>query len=133
MLFTVNTDKNGFVLSISHTVNDDVEIDIETIDSLYLNAYKLIDGVLVLDEERKAELISIEEQKEKEEEIIELKKNLNATDYIVTETFEDIMSLDNSVTFIVDFIRIVKQFSTTYASVLANRKAWRDRIKELSK
>ena len=133
MLFTVKTDKDGFVLSISHTVNDDIEIDIGTIEPLYLNAYKLVDGVLVLDEERKAEIIATEEQKEKEEEIAELKKNLNDTDYIVTETFEDIMSLDNSVTFIVDFIRIVKQFSTTYASVLANRKAWRERIKELSK
>ena len=132
MLFTVKTDKDGFVLSISHTVNDDIEIDIGTIEPLYLNAYKLFDGVLILDEERKAEIMAEEEQKEKEEEIAELKKNLEDTDYIVTETFEDIMALDNSVTFIVDFIRIVKQFSTTYASVLANRKAWRQRIKELS-
>ena len=132
MLFTVNTDKNGFILSISHTVNDDVEIDIATIEPLYLNAYQLKDGMLVLNEERKAEIIAENEQLEKEEEIEQLKKNLSDTDYIMAETFEDIMSLDNSVTFIVDFIRIIKQFSQKYATIIANRKAWRERIEELS-
>lgn len=133
MLYTVNKDKNGFILSIAHTPNDDTELDISMLDLKYLNAYQIIDGIISLNEERKIELEAEEERKEKDMEIEQLKANLSATDYVISETFEDIMSLDNTVTFIVDFIRIVKQFSQNYADILANRKAWRQRIKELEK
>ena len=133
MLYTINTNQEGYILSISHTNHDNIELDLDTIDPNYLEAYKLIDSEPVLDEEKKESIIAEKQQEAKLHEIEMLKKNLSDTDYIMAETFEDIMSLDNSVTFIVDFIRIVKQFSTTYASTLANRKAWRERIKELSK
>lgn len=130
-MFTLNLDKDNYILSISHTKNDNIDIDLSLLDLHYLNAYKLTDGKVVLDEEKKAEIIAEEEESEKANEIAELQKKLNESDYIIARTFEEIMSLDNSLTFIADFIKILKQFKTQYADVLTNRKTWRKRIEEL--
>lgn len=132
MLYTLNLDSENYILSISHTPNDNINIDIDQIEAKYLNAYKY-NGELFLDEEKKQAMIEEETQKAKETEIAELKKSLNDTDYIMAETFEEIMSLDNALTFIADFIAILKQFKSQYSETIANRKAWRQRIKELSK
>lgn len=133
MLYTVNVDNSGYILSVAHTPNDNIDIDLDAMDINYLNAYKLIDDIPILDEVRKAEIIAAKDERAKQTEISELKANLDATDYIMAETFEQIMSLDNAVTFIVDIIRILKEFSQTYADTIANRKLWRQRIKELEK
>ena len=53
MLYTLNLDENNYVLSISHTANDDIELDLETLELKYLHAYKLVDGELILDENKK--------------------------------------------------------------------------------
>ena len=131
MLYTVNTDSEGFVLSLSHTANDNIEIDITQIEVEYLNAYQLIDNALVLNEERKAQIIAEREELIKQNEIDQLKEKLNETDYIMAETFESIMALNNPVTFISDFIKVLVDFKQQYAEALTNRKAWRQRIKEL--
>ena len=103
------------------------------LDLKYLNCYKFINSEVILDEDKKAELIAEEESESKAEEIADLQQRLNDSDYIIARTFEEIMSLDNSITFIADFIKIIKQFKTQYADVLANRKTWRERIEELEK
>ena len=133
MLYTLNLYKDNFVLSIAHTKNDSIEIDVSSIDMDHLSAYKLVGSDIVLDEERLAQIIEEEENRSKELEIEELKHNLTATDYIMAETFESIMSLNSSVTFIVDFIKILGDFRQKYSDVIANRKVWRQRIEELSK
>lgn len=133
MLFTVNTDKNGYVLSLSHTAKDNIEIDIESIDLTYLNAYELAGNKLVFNQDRKNEIEEERQASAKQTEIDSLKKSLADTDYIVSEAFESVLALDNPVTFISDFIKIMVQFNSKYATVIANRKIWRDRIEELSK
>jgi hypothetical protein len=131
MKYTLNLDENGFVLSIGHTMNDDVELDLSQIDSAFLNAYQFADGILSLNKEKKAEIEAEQKQRADAEEIADLQKKLNETDYIISRTFEQIMGLDNSVTFVVDFIKILKEFRTKYAEQLKNRKTWRERIEEL--
>lgn len=131
MKYTLNLDENGFVLSIGHTMNDNVELDLSQIDSAFLNAYQFVDGILKLNETKKAEIEANQKKKADAEEIADLQKKLNETDYIISRTFEEIMSLDNSVTFIVDFIKILKDFRSRYAEQLKNRKSWRQRIEEL--
>lgn len=133
MLYTVTVDKDMYILSIGHTSNDNIDIDLDSLDLSYLNAYRLMDDGIILDESRKQEILSQKEEAAKQSEISELKSKLNETDYIMAETFEQIMSLDNAVTFIVDIIRILKEFSQTYSETIANRKLWRQRIKELEK
>lgn len=133
MLYTVNVDNNDFVLSIAHTSKDNIEIDMESLDMLYLNAYQLIGNKLVMNQDKKAEIDAERNEQAKQTEIESLKKSLADTDYIVSETFENVLALDNPVTFISDFIKIMVQFNSKYATVIANRKVWRDRIEELSK
>lgn len=133
MLYTVNTDKNNFVLSLSHTKFDNIEIDIDKIDLNYLEAYELSGNKLILNQDRKNEIEEERQASAKQTEIDSLKKSLADTDYIVAETFENVLALDNPVTFISDFIKIMVQFNSKYATVIANRKIWRDRIEELSK
>lgn len=133
MLYTVNTDKNNFVLSLSHTKFDNIEIDLENIDLDYLEAYELSGNKLIMNQDRKNEIEEERQNKAKETEIEYLKRSLADTDYIVSETFENVLALDNPVTFISDFIKIMVQFNLKYATVIANRKVWRDRIEELSK
>lgn len=131
MLYTVNIDMNGFILSVSHTKNDDTELDLDKMDMQHINAYKLTAEGFVLDEERLSALVEEEEQKAKEDEIAQLKEKLNQTDYIMAETFESIMALNNPVTFIADFIKVLVDFKQQYADAIENRKLWRQRIKEL--
>lgn len=131
MKYTLNLDENKYILSVGHTQNDNVEIDLSLLDFNYLTAYRFINSEIILDEQKKAELIAEETKRENENEIADLQGKLNETDYIISRTFEEIMSLDSSVTFIVDFIKILKEFRTKYAEQLKNRKSWRQRIEEL--
>lgn len=133
MKYTLNLDENGFVLSIGHTMNDNVELDLSQIDFAFLNAYQFVGGILTLNETKKAEIVTKQKKKADAEEIADLQSKLNGTDYIISRTFEEIMALDNSVTFVVEFIKILKEFRTKYAEQLKNRKSWRERIEELQK
>lgn len=126
--FTVYTDKDGFILSIGHTKNDSIVLDLEKMDLEYLNAYKLIDNIAVLDEERKAEIIAEREAAEKKLHIEELKQYLKDTDYITAETFEKVMALNNPVTFIADIIKILVEFRSKYADIIAARQQAREEI-----
>lgn len=79
--YTLNLDNNNYVLSIAHTSNDNVELDLLEYDLTYLSAYQLIDGELVLDEVKLKELKGEEDKRTKAEQIAELKKQLADTDY----------------------------------------------------
>lgn len=133
MLYTVNLDENNFILSLSHTPSDNVELELSEIDLLHLGAYQLIDGSLILNQEKLAQLVSEEEREAKNEEIFDLQEKLNQTDYIVARAFEEVMSLTNPLTWIADVIKIMIKYSAQYAEQLANRKTWRERIEELKK
>lgn len=133
MLYTVNTDIDGFVLSIAHTPKDNVELDLLGVDTNYLAAYQLDGDILVLNQERYDELKAVEEEQSKQEEISELKEKLNETDYIMARTFEEALALANPETFTEDFMDILGEFNAKYADRIANRKIWRARIEELEK
>ena len=133
MLYTVNTDSNNYVISIAHTVHDNIEIDLSLIDVNYLNAYKLINDVLTLDEARKEEIIIENEQLAKQLRIDELKKYLTDTDYIMAKMVEEIMALNNPITFIADVIKIFVAYATKYTKELEERKHARTEIEELEK
>lgn len=66
MLYTLNLSKNNYVLSIAHTKNDNVELNLSNIDLKYLHAYQYVDGCLILDKTKKAELIDEEKKREEE-------------------------------------------------------------------
>lgn len=123
----INFDENGYVSHFVVDPNGDYEID-DDLNFEFLYCYHLVGGEIVLDEEKRVSQIA-EEQKETE--IADLQLKLNGTDYIISRTFEEIMALDNSVTFVVEFIKILKEFRTKYAEQLKNRKSWRQRIEEL--
>lgn len=131
MLYTVNIDIDGYIVSVSHTKNDNTELNLDAMDIMHLNAYHLTSDGYVLDEEKLARLIAEEEKRSADMEIADLKDKLNKTDYIMAETFESIMALNNPVTFIADFIKVLIDFKQQYADAIANRKLWRQRIKEL--
>ena len=100
----------------------------EDFDLRYIYCYHLVDGQIVLDESRKADQI---EKEMYQIEIEDLKKKLSETDFIFIQELEEISSLSSPVTFITDLIKILVSYSTKYKDIISNRKAWRDRIKEL--
>ena len=64
-MYTLNLDENNFVLSIAHTTNDNVPLDLTDVDLEYLNAYQYFGNGLVLNQERKEEIIAEREAQEK--------------------------------------------------------------------
>lgn len=65
MLYTVNLDQDNFILSIANTANDNIELDLDSMELDYLEAYRLINGQCVLNEEKKAEIIAEREAEAK--------------------------------------------------------------------
>ena len=132
--YTVNTDDNGYVLSIAHTSSDSIEIDISSIEADFLNAYKLVDGSLVLDESKKSEIAKAAKKAADGERVRVLKAYLEETDSIFIDMMEEIMaSLSNPVTFISDMIKVFSKYNTNYASVLLERQNAKAEIEELGK
>lgn len=85
MKYTLNLDTNNYVLSIAHTSNDNIELDLSTNDLAYLNAYQYLDGELILDETKKQAMIDEQNNQSKEQEIAILKAELTQYDYIGTK------------------------------------------------
>lgn len=82
MKCTLNLDTNSFVLSIAHTSNDNIELDLSTIDLDYLNAYQYLNGELVLNESKKQSIIDEHNKQSTEQQINSLKEELLKYDYI---------------------------------------------------
>ena len=84
--YTLNLDKNNYVLSIAHTRNDSVELDLSKYDMNHISCYQFINGTLVLDETKLAKVIKEEEGRERLFELsaekAELEAWLSAHDYI---------------------------------------------------
>lgn len=113
MLYTLNLDTNNYVLSIANTPNDNIELDLSTIDLAYLNAYQYLDGELVLDEAKLKDLKVEEEHKAKENEIARLKEELASTDYEAIKYSEGWFTEEE------------------YAPIKAKREALREQIRKL--
>ena len=80
--YTLNLDKNNYVLSIAHTPSDSVELDLSKYDLNNLSCYQLINGELVLDEAKLSRLKAEEEKSKLIAEKAELEAWLKAHDYI---------------------------------------------------
>ena len=116
-------------MSVGHTSNDTVELDLESMELEYLNAYQLLEGVAVLDEKKKEELIAEQEEQEKQFEIITLTEQLKSSDEDMLDFLEQLFSFKNPLTFISDMIGLMKN----YATLVATRQSIREQIKELGK
>lgn len=81
-LYTLNLDTDNYVLSIAHTQKDNVELDLSKYDLTHLSCYRLINGVLILDEAKVSRVRAEEEKSKLIEEKAELEAWLSAHDYI---------------------------------------------------
>lgn len=122
-------DNMGYIIGFYDTLDSDYDYEGNFIDDTIAKGwYKFVDGSFVEDLERKKE---IESETIKEEEIKHLEQNLNSTDYIMARMVEELMALDNPLTFIADTIKIFVAYRKKYKEQIANRKKWRERIEEL--
>lgn len=128
--YKIRYNDEGYVEAVIKTDGEDFDYEgqISFIPDICHGWYKMENGALIVDEAKKAQIV---EAANNAAEILDLKAKLKDSDGIIAETFETILSLDNSVTFIVDFIRILREFRAKYSVVLANRKVWRARLEEL--
>lgn len=135
MKYYIVTDSQGYVLTIQHTntVKDYIELNLDDYDlsNDRIYAYKLGKNELLFDPKRYEEIQSEKQKVLNNKEIAELQKKLQETDYIILRWGEEIISLDNALTWVADVIKINLKFIREYKEVLENRKTWRERIEEL--
>lgn len=135
MKYQVITDSDNYVQIIRHTgtKKDFVELDLSQYDlnDHKLHAYQLGKNQLIFDEERYQEILDEIQHKKDLEEISELKAFLYETDYITSRAFEEIMALNNPLTWIADVIKINAKYTKLYASTITKRIWARNRIEEL--
>ena len=60
--YTLNLDSNNYVLSIAHTKNDSIALDLSKYNLANLSCYQYINGELVLDTEKLAEIEALKEK-----------------------------------------------------------------------
>ena len=80
--YTLNLDTHNYVLSIAHTPNDNIKLDLSDYDLSYLTCYQLINNKLVLDETRKAQLVEQEKKQSLAQELSQCESRLKELDYI---------------------------------------------------
>ena len=129
MKYELIKNDEGFIVSMIKS-DKGIEVDVSKMDLAYLDAYYEKDGKVVLNEERKAQMVADEE---KESRIHELETMLEESDGIITGMLDDIVALDNPVTFISDFIKVLANYNSKYSKLIADRKAWRSELEELNK
>ena len=87
--YTLNLDSNNYILSIAHTPNDNIELDLSSIDLKHISCYRFINNTLVLDEIKLSEIIAKEEQDKTKQELLSEKAQLETWlkehDYIGTK------------------------------------------------
>lgn len=137
MKYNVTLDSRGYVLSIAHTGTKLDYVDLNLDDYDFANnrkrAYRLGKNCLLFDETEYKRIQEEEQKKADNKEIAELQQKLNETDYIMARWVEELISLDNPLTWVADVIKINLAYSKKYAETLKNRKTWRERIEELRK
>lgn len=82
MKYTLNLDTNNYVLSIAHTQNDNIELDLSKYDLSHLSCYQFVNGSLILDENKLNESQQEENKAIVAEQIKVLKQELATYDYI---------------------------------------------------
>lgn len=135
MKYTVFTDGRGYVTNITQTGKDYVELDLKEyeLSDGKIRAYKLGKNRLIFDENEWKRIQDQRQKKADEKEIAELEQKLNDTDYIIARWGEEIVALENPLTWVADVIKINIKYSQQYKEALKNRKTWRERIEELRK
>lgn len=105
-------DENNYLTGFTNQLDgtNEYELTIEILHSPRLNCWKLVDGNFVFDTEKEASQIAEEERLK---EIAELKQKLKDSDYIHAVLAEKDATEEY------------------YADKIAERKAWRARIREL--
>lgn len=135
MKFQIITDQEGYCVLIRHTGTklDFIDLNLEDYDfsNERLKAYKLDGNKLIFDESRYAQIQKSNQEKSEKTEILDLEQRLKETDYIISKWGEEIIALDNPITWISDVIKISVKFVREYKDTLERRKTWRKRIKEL--
>lgn len=81
-LYTLNLDTTNHVLSIAHTPNDNIELDLSLYDLDNLSCYQYINGELILDKNKLAEKEKLKEKDKLLNEKSELEAWLSSHDYI---------------------------------------------------
>lgn len=135
MKYEVITNFDGYVQIIRHTgtPRDFVELNLDdyNLEDDRLFAYRLGKNELIFDEAKYKEICKEKEKEADFKEIAELKQKLTDSDYIIARWGEEIVSLENPLTWIADVIKINLKYSKEYKDAFANRKKWRARIEEL--
>lgn len=135
MKYTVYVDASGYVTSITQTGRDFVELNLEDYDLSdgRIRAYKLGRNKLIFDEQEYQNILNARQKAQDEAEIKDLEQKLNDTDYIMARITEELLGLNNPLTWITDVIKLNVKYTKQYAEAIANRKKWRERIEELRK
>lgn len=135
MKYTVYVDARGYVTSITQTGRDFVELNLEDYDfsNGRIRAYKLGKNKLIFDEQEYQNILNDRQKAQDEAEIKDLEQKLNETDYIMARFTEELLGLNNPLTWITDVIKLNAKYTKQYAEAIANRKKWRERIEELRK
>ena len=135
MKYEVITNFDGYVQIIRHTgtPRDFVELNLDdyNFEDDRLFAYRLGKNELIFDEAKYKEICKEKEKEADFKEIAELKQKLTDSDYIIARWGEEIVSLENPLTWIADVIKINLKYTKEYNEAFANRKRWRARIEEL--
>lgn len=135
MKYTVFLDGRGYVTNITQTGHDYVELNLDDYDfsNGRKRAYRLGRNVLIFDEQEYSRIQKASQTKQDEAEIKDLEQKLNDTDYIFARYSEEILALDNPLTWVADVIKLNLKYSKEYSEAIKNRKKWRARIEELRK
>ena len=127
MKANLTLDQNNYILTLKTAIDGEYDVP-DDINLDFINCYQLVDGEFVFDEDKYNE---VKGQDGVNEEIEDLEKKLNSTDYIIARWGEELVSLDNPLTWIADVISINRKYRNMYLEALRNRKIWRARIEEL--
>lgn len=127
MRANLTLDQNNYILTLKQAIDGEYAVP-DDIDFDYLNCYQLSGEEFIFDEEKAQK---IKDDDSKRNEIEDLKKKLNDSDYIMARYSEEILALDNPLTWISDVIKINIKYRSLYLEALKNRKIWRNRIEEL--
>lgn len=132
MKYYLNLDAGGYLLSVSTAPMDAPSI--ESLDGLDLsgsriNAYRWDGESLVLDGARLAELEAQEAAEAVRERVFELTARLRASDSVVLEALEGLLTATTATGFIAALISAAKSIRAT----LAERTSLREQIRELEK
>ena len=127
MRANLTLDQNNYILTLKQAIDGEYVVP-DDIDFDYLNCYQLSGEEFIFDEEKAQKT---KDDDSKRNEIEDLKKKLNDSDYIMARYSEEILALDNPLTWISDVIKINIKYRSLYLEALKNRKIWRNRIEEL--